>query len=268
MARKDGGGVGFRLNEIPFAVLERVGLTQEMVEDLPERVLEAICEGRRSPLLPIRVHGAGDGPDVMLRARFRLRRDPDGNVSVWFLPQSGGMPLGGPGGGDAAALDGGLAVLAPHGFPGGAEAPCLHQKDPLTGAVLYAPSAQVARNAERIADAFGLSPADVGDLNRGVPVTVRDGARQATVGLDLNEPTGFLHVEGDGAAFRRARLQPLAEKYSFGLNGCWVQSGEGRLEYVPEEMYSRDAGIGAALSERVGRAMGTGRQERGKWNRT
>ena len=38
--------VRFELEELPFSTLARFGLTQEMIEDLPMRVLEDLCKGR------------------------------------------------------------------------------------------------------------------------------------------------------------------------------------------------------------------------------
>ena len=47
--------VRFELIEFPYPTLARFGLTQEMIEDLPMRVLDEICDGRHSPVLPVRV---------------------------------------------------------------------------------------------------------------------------------------------------------------------------------------------------------------------
>ena len=47
--------VQIEFDELPFPTLERFGLTREMIEDLPMRVLEDICNGRHSPVLPVRV---------------------------------------------------------------------------------------------------------------------------------------------------------------------------------------------------------------------
>ena len=38
--------VRFELIELPYPTLARFGLTQEMIEDLPMRVLDEICDGR------------------------------------------------------------------------------------------------------------------------------------------------------------------------------------------------------------------------------
>ena len=40
--------VRFELIELPYPTLARFGLTQEMIEDLPMRVLDEICDGRHS----------------------------------------------------------------------------------------------------------------------------------------------------------------------------------------------------------------------------
>ena len=40
--------VQIEFDELPFPALERFGLTREMIEDLPMRVLDDICNGRHS----------------------------------------------------------------------------------------------------------------------------------------------------------------------------------------------------------------------------
>lgn len=41
----------FEENEMPFDILERFGLTQTMIEDLPTDVLQNIYNGKKSPVL-------------------------------------------------------------------------------------------------------------------------------------------------------------------------------------------------------------------------
>lgn len=43
----------FQDNEIPYELLASFGLSQEMVDDLPQKVLEQLLSGQRTPLLPI-----------------------------------------------------------------------------------------------------------------------------------------------------------------------------------------------------------------------
>ena len=69
--------VRFELIELPYPTLARFGLTQEMIEDLPMRVLDEICDGRHSPVLPVRVRDE-KGELIESRSRFALvRRDDD-----------------------------------------------------------------------------------------------------------------------------------------------------------------------------------------------
>ena len=76
----------FTENEIPFQTLDRLGLTREMIEDLPVRITNDILEGRRSPVLPIMVVD-NDGNEVKSRSRFKLIRKEDGDVDALFYPE-------------------------------------------------------------------------------------------------------------------------------------------------------------------------------------
>ena len=73
----------FEESEMPYGTLERFGLTQEMVEDLPYDVLQNIYNGRRSPVLPITVT-TEDGETETARTRFSLVRTPEGGVDVGY----------------------------------------------------------------------------------------------------------------------------------------------------------------------------------------
>ena len=47
-------------NEIPYEELSKFGLTQEMIDDLPEPIMNKFLGGMRTPLLPInQVDGDG-----------------------------------------------------------------------------------------------------------------------------------------------------------------------------------------------------------------
>ena len=50
----------FDENEMPYGILERFGLTQAMIDDLPTDVLQNIYNGRKSPVLPVYIT-ADDG---------------------------------------------------------------------------------------------------------------------------------------------------------------------------------------------------------------
>ena len=67
--------VRFELTELPYPTLARFGLTQEMIEDLPMRVLDEICDGRHSPVLPVRVR---DEKGELIESRSPQGRRPAG----------------------------------------------------------------------------------------------------------------------------------------------------------------------------------------------
>ena len=84
--------VRFELIELPYPTLARFGLTQEMIEDLPMRVLDEICDGRHSPVLPVRVRDE-KGELIESRSRFALVRRDDGRPDVVFYPVLESSPL-------------------------------------------------------------------------------------------------------------------------------------------------------------------------------
>ena len=76
----------FKEDEVPYAILEQFGLTQEMIEDLPADVYTDILNGRLSPVLPISVKDKKGRP-VSARARFKLVRDADDEADIVFHPR-------------------------------------------------------------------------------------------------------------------------------------------------------------------------------------
>lgn len=84
--------VRFELIELPYPTLARFGLTQEMIEDLPMRVLDEICDGRHSPVLPVRVRDE-KGELIESRSRFALVRRDDSRPDVVFYPVLESSPL-------------------------------------------------------------------------------------------------------------------------------------------------------------------------------
>ena len=82
----------FEFDELPFQTLARFGLTQEMIEDLPMRVLDELCEGRHSPVLPVRVSDE-NGKTVESRTRLVFYRMENGQVDVLFYPVLKSSPL-------------------------------------------------------------------------------------------------------------------------------------------------------------------------------
>lgn len=74
----------FQDSEIPYELLASFGLSQEMVEDLPMKVLEQLLSGQRTPLLPISIQDS-EGKAGNYLARLSLVRAEDG-IDVMLMP--------------------------------------------------------------------------------------------------------------------------------------------------------------------------------------
>ena len=75
----------FEENEIPYEKFASIGLSQEMVDDLPEMVMKKLLEGHWTPILPISVD-FGDGIQRTIQARLKLERR-SGTVDILIAPR-------------------------------------------------------------------------------------------------------------------------------------------------------------------------------------
>ena len=196
--------VRFDLTELPFGTLARFGLTQEMIEDLPMYVLEDICQGRHSPVLPVRVTGE-NGESFESRTRIAFVRKDDGQADVVFYPVLKTSPL----------------------------------IDPETKQVLSVPTPIIGRNLQVAAEELHLGTTEVNSLQRGEPLTLIVDDEPVTVGIDLNTRTGIRFCHGDGQRWREQSKREW-DKYTFGCYGCWVMDDDGNLNYVSEDDYTEE----------------------------
>lgn len=72
-------------SNLPYGTLEKFGLSQEMIEDLPLDVLEVIQDGGLSPVLPVSVQISPE-ESAGGRTRFQFVVVEDGKVDVLFYP--------------------------------------------------------------------------------------------------------------------------------------------------------------------------------------
>jgi hypothetical protein len=228
----------FNNSEIPFGTLAKFGLTQEMIEDLPQNVLEEIYNGRRSPVLPISITD-DDGNTIKARTRFAFVRLDDGEADVMFYPQLKKNDLERFSPDDRKALEANQAIIAEATMPDGKKVQSFHQLDSGTNQILYVPTPVIGRNLEIVAKAMKLTNAELICLQKGMPISVVDGEDLHTVGIDLTEKTGIRIALGDERKWREDQKQ-CGSKYNFGLNGCWASDADGNLDYIPEESYTEE----------------------------
>lgn len=224
--------------EIPFEVLQKFGLTQEMIGDLPIHALSQIAEGYRSPVLPIEFTD-DQGNIYRSRTRFSLYRTEDNRVDILFYPQLQQAQLEKFSEENRNKLQSNKAIIDKMTTADGKDIQAFLQIDKGTHQILYVPTPVIGRNLQLIADEFHLSNAELNCLRNGDPLTILTGNDVITVGVDLNEPTGIRICTGDERKWS-TEVKKDWEKYNYGCFGCWTMDEEGNLDYTPEEEYTEE----------------------------
>lgn len=239
----------FNRESYPFDILEKFGLTEGMLLDLPGYVHDIIERGGKSPLLPLSV-SQPDGKTVRCYAKFALV-DFDGEPEVMFYPKFKQADLAPFDELQREALLEGKVIVADvmdrfvtdEGVEDEQRIKAFVQLDQDTNTVVYTPTPTIARNISALSDVYGLDGDEIrrfwdGDLvmtrvrnDEGVEETV-------TIGVDLNTETGVLAVPGIAEQWIMAVRRRMPE-YSFGMEGCWINR-DGRLRYVHEEDFTSD----------------------------
>ncbi len=228
----------FKEEEIPYHILNRFGLTREMIEDLPEGVEKRLRDGQTTPLLPIKVT-ADNGDTILSAARLSLHRDASGKATVLFYPKLEQADLSRFPATQQKALNDGQLVLGEKSMSDGKKVPTFFQFDHDTNQVMSVPVAVIENNLKIIADELKLSQPERNCLLNGKLLTTSVQEDQWTLGVTLREKVGLRVVSGDEVAWREDDRRDYG-KFNFGLNGCWIADNQGGLDYVPEDEYSED----------------------------
>ena len=224
----------FQDNEIPFEVLASFGLSKEMVEDLPMKVLEALLNGQRPPL------------HVISSARLSLVRTEDG-VDVMFMPYGESTLL------ETFELQ--QQEILRDGKVLYSEADNLYyQLDGATHQIISMPAHVIQHNLGVLGRQVDMEEEQKEAFRLGEVLTLEKYEAQVTIGLDLTQDVGIRMVEGGIERWNEVVSQDDLPRYSFGINGCWVN--EGQLSYVPEDNYTQE--MQEALKEQVNQARSSG----------
>lgn len=190
----------------------------------------------RTPLLPIE-QVDGDGVIHKDFARIRLVKEGE-QVHPMFLPVKNQGNLEYFTGEQKEALKNGkvLKVILPSNNSWN-----YVQLDSATNSIISVKSNLVDNNLSLLANNMGMDENYIQDLENGKVVTLEKDDQKLSVGLDLNEETGILSVNGDAQTWQKERDGILAfDKYNFGIYGCWTRDDKGMLSYVPEEEYTEE----------------------------
>lgn len=242
----------FTREEFPYSILNDFGLTNEMIEDLPESVMEVILQGGYSPLLPI-CHSEDNIKFFHCRAKFKLVRMNDDELDVMFLIQrtTGKSPDLDDYTNDEEIkkiLDGGSAVMLQTvndiQLDGGEILPkgsyVFAQVDVDTNQVLVAPSPTIGKNLMTVQQQLNLTGEDIKRIQNGDVVTVKhpETLEKISVGVNLFDVNGVQVVKGESYFWKQYAYQTMDE-YSFGNDGVWINR-KGVLDYVKNEAFTEE----------------------------
>ena len=201
----------FDENEMPYGILERFGLTQAMIDDLPTDVLQNIYNGRKSPVLPVHIT-ADDGEEVKARTRFSLVRTAEGGVDVLFYPQLDELDLKLFNEQQEKNLVAGKPIvghLKSNEVGKELGSKCFFQLDPESKQVLSVPTPVIGRNIQYVADRYHLTGAEMQKLQNGDILTIVEDDEELSIGIDLNSNTGIRFAAGNEFVWKRILLIPL-----------------------------------------------------------
>ena len=228
----------FEEGEMPYEILNRYGLSQEMIDDLPVDVLNDLLNGMRSPVLPVKM-ALPNGEVIKDRVRFSLKRMESGSVDVVFYPILEKTKFN--------YMESQMEKLATNrAFRGYRNAEEEHQGkeyyiqlDAETRHVLSVPVLVLERNLQLLRDKYHLIQSEINTLKNGEVLTIFPEDTPITIGVDLNSRTGIRLSEGNVENWYLNSKREW-EKYTFGAFGCWVMSDDGSLDYISEDDYTEE----------------------------
>lgn len=228
----------FKEEEIPYHILNRFGLTQEMIEDLPDGVSKKLHDGGVTPVLPIKVIDE-NGDAIQSAARLSLFRNSQNEVRVMFYPRLEKADISRFPESQQKLLEKGEPVIAEKALADGSKTPAFFQLDFDTNQLKSVPVAVVDNNLKVLAEELHLTQPEINCLRNGKLLTTSVQEDRWTVGVTLRDNKLLRVVSGDEEAWREDDRRDYG-KFNFGLNGCWIADDQGGLDYVPEEEYSED----------------------------
>lgn len=241
----------FREEEFPFPILERFGLTRDMIEDLPQSTIDKLKKGHPTPLLPIIVK-TDEGVTLKSYSRISFVHVDKDKVDVLFCPKVERANLSRFNTEQQRKLYAGDIIVTEDKEPDGTAKLTYYQIDSDTGQLVSAPVAVIERNINLLSDILRLTPAERTCLKNGQPLTLTEGKEQFTYGVDLSTRQCLAAVQGDETDFRNRDKRDW-ERYNFGLSGCWTIDDNGNPDYIHEEQYTDE--IWEEMRRRSTRAM-------------
>ena len=231
--------------DIPYEILEKHGLTHEMIDDLPQSVMNKLLHGEYTPLLPITMKT--DMGEWQYLSRISLTTTNNG-VKVVMKPKIESSSIGLYSPEQQELLKQGKTIIGqrPKDLRNNENTgKYFIQYDEDTNQVLSVPTSAVGENIRVLSDMLGLDYESIKNIQQGEPQTVEwmdeeanDEVQMLTFGIDLRRDLGIRFAVGDLNEWL-GQAKDFKEKYNFGLYGVWISSEDGKSgRYVPESEYT------------------------------
>lgn len=226
----------FDESEIPFEALGKFGITQQMIDDLPEQVMLLLTTGQYTPVMVLNTSNEA-GQTIETKARISLVRNTDGSVSLRFAPYWESADLEEFSLEEQQKLMNGLVIMREEGTH-------LYyaQLDTMTNQVMRVPVELIQHNIDSFFQKGHIDETNKQHVINGQLAEIRSNTSPdvVTVGIDLNETDGLRIVSGDAAAWQEEAYISDMPEYNFGFYGCWISDHNGHISYVPEDKYTEE----------------------------
>lgn len=235
----------FKAKEIPFGELEQYGIAKEAFLDLPRKALDNLLTGRLSPLLKLTVEGK-NGKMFQFPAKVKLHRNMDGTTALRIFPAmkeiKNEFSLTEK---ELEKLRDSRTIVKSIDRGNGTER-CYLQLDKETNTVMHVKASEI-----HIPDAIGeavIGSEQKERIRNGEPVEIHLDDTTVTVGVDLNDRTGFKVINGDLDLWRMKKLVEW-DRITPGATGYW-QTSENGWEYrkAMEREQERNKGYSRSIS--------------------
>lgn len=223
----------FTQDEIPYEILAKFGLSQEMIDDLPQSVMQRLLSGGTTPLLPLQTENV-NRLMVEVLARIYFVRLNDGTVEVGFIPQLAEEDLSAFSQKQQDELEEGNIIIASIADKGD----CYVQLDKELNQVMYVPTTIISQNIYILTHTFQLEEDDKKRLEDGDIIEMNVKNHIISIGIDLTDMTGIRMTDGDKEEWKQEAGIDNLPRYSFGLFGCWQCDEHHVLSYIAEEDYT------------------------------
>lgn len=229
----------FSESDIPYQILEEYGISQQMIDDLPQKEKDNLFCGRMTTDLPIR-REFDDGTVVRTRAAISLVRTLQG-TDVLFTSRWKNNNLENYTSEERNKLRNGNVIRTIKQGEGSVYA----QLDEITNQVMSAKADIIIHNIDLYVESMKMDSSASQDIKDCKVLTIEGNSDDPqdilTIGVDLHSPTGIHVSEGDSISWKLTRFGEKLPKYNFGLYGCWITDNDGRLDhYILEEKYTEE----------------------------